>query len=236
MGLFFVSCPSNVAWLIPSIVINAIKGLTRQRFSYLGQNLRQKSLKNAPRYARRNASTAVIRKLFVVGVEASVHDRGPASIDRRSSASRRMSVFRVASNQFFSVGAAATGRASAEVLNADDFFGSTVASAKPARAFFHVGKANNGQSTKSLTCSIFESGHRVFSRKRSVKGRPSVSALGRPAYSTTEFNDGGGGLSCRDGAASLGFSVVRGELLPAVWPDGRRRNYFRTIEFRKRGE
>ena len=50
------------------------------------------------------------------------------------------------------------------------------------------------------------------------------------------MRNGGGGLSCRDGAASLGFSVVRGELLPAVWPDGRRRNYFRTIEFRKRGE
>ena len=43
----------------------------------------------------------------------------------------------------------------------------------------------------------------------------------------------GGGLPCRS-EPPLGFSVVREELLSAVGPDGRRRNYKEDIVFRKR--
>ena len=160
MSLFFAGCPSNVPRFVSSIVIDTIEGASRRRFSDFGNDFGQESLEDLPSFARHDASTAVIRELFVVGVEAAIYDGRPAGIDRRSTPPWCMSVYGVAGDQFVSVGAATTGDASSDIANASGCGVSAVAFEFPDKLFsLPAEKTDSDKSSEALTTDIFEGGH-----------------------------------------------------------------------------
>ena len=225
------SCrPAAVSGFVSSIIVNPVNGQVRRGLAHVGEKI----FKSQPSLADRNPSSAVVFVACASGPLATLNHASPDSIGARwsDSFSTGMPVFECAFADDFSVETSTAGCVASEVGSADAGFSSAIAdTGEPIIVFI----GEDDEATESFPYDIFVDGHGGFSRKRSCQESARRFSDEPIRYPTTKFNDGGGGLSCRDGAASLGFSVVRGELLPAVWPDGRRRNYFRTIEFRKRG-
>lgn len=77
-ALFKTVCPTAVAWLVIAVVVDSFDAQTFWPIPHVGQE----GLKYPPSIADRNSTTAVILKISVLGIGASLNHAEPGAINR----------------------------------------------------------------------------------------------------------------------------------------------------------
>jgi hypothetical protein len=160
-ALFRARGPSAVFLEVSKIVIDAVDGHSRRGLAHIGEEV----FEDQPAITDGDSSPTVVFESLVLGIEASLDDGRPPTIDRRSFASRTMTVFTQAIAQFVSMATAAAGCVSAfQSSDSCNYVASAVAFAKPLRSLFfvHVRKASDYEATEAQSGKILENWHPVI--------------------------------------------------------------------------
>jgi hypothetical protein len=162
--------PFAIGGFVTSIIVDAIERQARWAITHVGKEV----FKCEPTLANTNSSSAVIKKIRVLRIAASLKHRFPAVISRCAGLSMlgKRATLASAANRIFA----------SEADASNDALVSAVANDKPASRFpFYMGESDDRQSSKALSCNIFDR-HAVLRERVACLGAASVSALSRPAF------------------------------------------------------